>query len=312
MKKAVLCLMILILSCQITACGHDRTEKENASDPLKIYYINNEETKLVYESYQPESEGTEELIDELLEAMGRESKNVFHKRVLSETIRVTNYVLSDKGLTLNFNEGYSTLSGITEILYRAAIVKTLCQIKGVPSVEFSVNNQPLMATSDKAVGFMSDEDFIDNTGSETNFYQNANMNLFFANKKGDALKEVRVNVVYDGTIPMEQLIIERLISGPSSISNVDTDKIFPTLPANTKLLKTSVKDGICYVDFNEAFLEKIPDITDEVAIYSIVNSLVEMSTINKVQFTINGEQRATYRESTEFNGQFQRNLDLVK
>ena len=44
----------------------------------------------------------------------------------------------------------------------------------------------------------------------------------------------------------------------------------------------------------------------EVAVYSIVNSLVELDNINKVQILVNGEVPSTFSNST-----FERNLDYV-
>jgi hypothetical protein len=45
-------------------------------------------------------------------------------------------------------------------------------------------------------------------------------------------------------------------------------------------------------------------------VYAIVNSLAELATINKVQFTINGEKVEKFRETLEFDVPFYRNLDL--
>ena len=90
--------------------------------------------------------------------------------------------------------------------------------------------------------------------------------------------------------------------------------MYPTIPEGTTLLNVTTKEGICYVDFNEKFLEKIPEITNETAIYSVVNSLMELPkrNISKVQFLINGEVVPTYREGFAFDGYFERNLSLIK
>ena len=57
------------------------------------------------------------------------------------------------------------------------------------------------------------------------------------------------------------------------------------------------------------FLEKLPDVTDGVAIYSIVNSLVELPGINKVQFRINGQPAETFH-NTNLGVLFERNLAI--
>lgn len=286
-------------------------EKEDTA--FKVYYMDSSDSKIVCETFLPEEETTENLIWECIGVLKNAPQNSTYKSVLPDPIEVLDITLQDKGqLTLNFNEAYAAQNGITEILARAAIVKTISQVEGVNYIEFYVNGLPLMLSVDKAVGFMTPEDFIDNTGEETNFYQNATLTLFFAKAGGQMLKEIRVNIVYDGTISMEQLVIQQLIAGPSSISGIDLDEVLATVPPNTKLIKISVKDGICYLDLSNEFIDKNPDITNEVAIYSIVNSLVELSSIDKVQFSINGEQRATYRDGMVFNVIFERNLDLVE
>ena len=48
------------------------------------------------------------------------------------------------------------------------------------------------------------------------------------------------------------------------------------------------------------------NVSTEVAVYSIVNSLVELDNINKVQILVNGEVPSTFSNFT-----FERNLDYV-
>ena len=76
--------------------------------------------------------------------------------------------------------------------------------------------------------------------------------------------------------------------------------------------KVTVKEKTCYVDFSKEFLNKQDDITDKVAIYSVVNTLIELPNVNKVQFSIDGEQVLKYNESMSFGEPFERNLDIVK
>ena len=47
-----------------------------------------------------------------------------------------------------------------------------------------------------------------------------------------------------------------------------------------------------------------------IPIYSIVNSLCEISYVNKVQITINGSQDVMFRDVISLNTQFERNLEL--
>lgn len=289
-----------------------KEHSENKKNEYEIYYCNSEETELVSASYEAKATDAMDLISELIDAMSKVPKSLQYKKVKPDNVELLTFELNDDGqLILHFNSNYSNLTGISEIFLRAAVVKMMCQIKGVECVEIYVEDQPLMQSADKPYGFETAEDFIDNTGRETNFSQNVTMSLYFANKKGNRLKEVDVSVTYDGTISLEQLIIQRLIDGPGVIKNIENEEVKATIPKGTVVQKTAIREGVCYVYLNKKFMNKLPDITDEVAIYSIVNSLCEMSSINKVQFMIDGVAVPTYREKIKFDGFFERNLDIV-
>lgn len=82
-----------------------------------------------------------------------------------------------------------------------------------------------------------------------------------------------------------------------------------TINPNTKIINVTTKDGICYVNLDDNFLTVPDNVSMDAAVYSIVNSLVELSNINKVQILVNGEVPTT---SAIFqNSTFERNLDMV-
>ncbi len=202
-------------------------------------------------------------------------------------------------MLINFDTNYSQLSEIPEVLCRATVVKTMCQIPGIDFVLFNVNGQLLIDSNGVQTGLMTSEFFIENTGAEINY----KVTLYFANETGDSLKVTSRNIFYTGAAPIEELVINQLINGPTEIG------LYASIPNGTTLLNVSTKESICYVDFNEKFLEKLPDVTDEVTIYSVVNSLVELPGINKVQFRINGKSVETFG-NTSFDVLFERNLSI--
>lgn len=314
MKKYGIWIYLIFIVLIISGCDKSDANEEKQESPYKIYYLDNSQTKLVSEPYEVKSITPERQINEYVKALsGMPPTNLAYRKALPDNVTFTvKSNLDKRQLTVELDANYLKLKGTSEILCRAAIVKTLCQVEKVEYVEFVVDGQPLKNSNDKPVGFMKGEDFIDNTGGETNYEQNALVSLFFADIEGKKLLETRVKIKYDGTIPVEQLVIEQLIKGPESIEGVKVNQLYPTIPQETKLIKASTKDGICYVDFNNEFLKKIKGLKDEVVIYSIVNSLVELPAINKVQFTINGQTIASYGEGLPFDGTFERNLDIVK
>lgn len=317
MRKIGSIFALLVLILAMTGCGKKQTGQDKIAEGKNyLYYLNNAENQLVAEEYtaMTDREDTRGQVEEYLKALTTTApKNRSYKKAIPESVVITQVGDVEKEqLTLSFNAEYRKLSVTQEILCRAAIVKTLCQVEDVTYISFLVDGQPLKDSLDKPVGFMTAEDFIDNTGGETKFEQNAIVTLYFSDKTGKQLVETRVKIRYDGAVPIEQLVMEQLVKGPESIAGVDKNEVFATIPEGTKLSKITVKDGICYVDFNEAFLKKRAAISDEVAVYSVVDSLIEIPAVNKVQITVNGEPVPVFGDGSPLDIPFERNLDIVK
>lgn len=304
----VFCIAAFLAGCQ------GESSKKNVNSPYKIYYLNNSQTQVVSEGYEMQGITEEEQLLELVEALNTLiPKDLTYRKALPDNVVLSVRTdIQKEQLTVLLDSNYKLLTGTSEILCRAAIVKTLCQVEGVEYVEFLIDGQPLTNSLDVPIGFMTASDFIDNTGGETNYEQNALVTLFFANAEGNKLKKTHVNITYNGTIPIEQLVIEQLIKGPESINGVEENQLFRCISADARLIRVTVKDDVCYADFDEELLNKPANITDEAAVYSLVNTLVELPEINKVQFTVNGKQVAAFTEGMAFDISFERNLDLVE
>ena len=90
-----------------------------------------------------------------------------------------------------------------------------------------------------------------------------------------------------------------------------TEGAYPTVNPTTKIVSVNVKDGTCYVDLNNDFLSQPYNVASDVTFYSITNSLVELSNVNRVQISVNGESNISYRENMSLNNVFERNLDIL-
>lgn len=301
-------LLLLIAFFLVLVLKHQK----KAYQGYYIFCLDANETKVQFEPYQPKKEKAEELVQEFIDKMMQEPLDISMKKAIPDNVSVDEFVLSDQGeLSLYFDSSYGNYDGVTEILRRAAIVKTLCQVKAVDSVQFFVAGQPLTDTNSDAIGFMTADTFIDNTGGES-YEQSATLNMYFATKDGNALSVVPVEITYDATIPLEQMTIEQLIKGPYSIEGITEDQVLATIPKGTRLNSITVKEHTCYVDFSSEFLKKPNEISPEVAIYSVVNTLTELPTVNKVQFSIDGEQVLLYNDTINLGEVFERNLDLIQ
>lgn len=310
-KWLAVCLMVLVMAV-MTACGKGKEEKEVTT--YQIYCVNYDETGVLSYDYTTESKDSDAVLLELFEQLRTVPERLEYKAPMAGEFTLLNYSLAEGQLLLNFDENYKKQEILTEILTRAAIVRTLMQVQEVKYVSFVVNNEPLQDASGNVVGVMNNDTFINNAGNEINTYEKAKIKLYFANEAGDGLVTVSRTKVYSSNVSLERLIVEELIAGPKEGDTISSKsrKSYPVMNADTKIIDVNVRDGICYVNLNSGFLNQTHNVTPEVTIFALSNSLAEIANVNKVQISINGETNVNYREAINLSTVFERNLDLVE
>ncbi len=294
-----LCLFICILG--LAGCE----KQEEVDNAISVYYVSNSETKIEKHAYSLQATEVEAQMEELFKELSTVSIKKEYKPPLTYGFRVTSYELSDEKLMIHVDEKYKELTIAQEVLVRASIVRTMTQLPEISFVAIRVNGEPLYDAVGKMVGWMNADQFVENPGKEINSYEEVQLHLYFANAAGTGLIETTRTKEYNTNISLEKLIVEELIKGPNG------EGIYPTINPDTKVANITVKDNICYVNLDETFLTQLYQVTPDVTIYSIVNSLTGLPNVHKVQILLNGETALTYREKYDLATYFERNLDIV-
>ena len=302
---AALCIAVSLAGCKE---GSLATPENGA---VQVFYLNSDETEIIASDVSVVSAptDTEALIAELSEKLSDISGKPGYEAPVSGPVKLVDHTVNEGLLTLYFDASYYELSATTEILIRAAIVRTFTQIDGIDTVAFLVDGNPLVDAHGDVVGNMSADRFIYNAGREINTYEKVQLTLYFADEAGSSLRPVYRTVVYNSNILMERLVVEQLIAGPKTSAGGPV--ISPVINPATGIVNISVRDGICYVNLDPTFLTQPYQVTPEVAIYSIVNSLAEMPDVSKVQILINGDSSADYMDTMPLGNMYSRNLDIV-
>ena len=301
---------VLVIACLMMILTDGCSKTEEKGTPVDISYLNKNETKLVTETHYFESEDTKERIVEVLTLLCSVPDNKELKATLTTGINIITYSYDGGQVIVSLGEKYRELPKTTEVLTRAALVRSLTNIPGVRYVMITVNGESLTDLSGNAIGIMTADMFVDNAGTQVETVESkVNLRLYFANESGDGLITVNRELTHNAdvsNVPMEKLVVEQLISGPAN------DKSYPTISPGTKLINSTVKDGVCYLTFDSTLITAVNNVTTDVTIYSIVNSLVELSNINKVQIAIEGNKDGKFRDKYELSTVFERNLSLVE
>lgn len=299
------CLLFCV-SCE--SLGGDDTDR------YTLTYLDSDVTGLVEKDYETtlSRDATDALVKEFLKQLQSGGEDVNAKSPISENVEILDYQIKNSQLSLFFSAAYNEKSGIEEILSRAAIVESLCQIDGISYVEFYVEDQPLMLAGN-AVGLMNDDSFVlnlEDQGQE----KSKQVTLYFANAKGTALRGVSTSVTYNSATPLAEMLVERLILGEETIMGLEEqkDEILPAIPEETVLNSLTIRDQVCYVDLGSGFNNLLEGISSEVSVYALVNTLCELSNVSHVQFTIDGEPQDKYGEMEHFSSLLERKLDLVE
>lgn len=306
MKRIWMAAVFLLALSLLAACRSKQPESDGQGT-ISVYYINKEATKITPVESALEAGTTEEQVENAISVL-LESPVKLSLWSPVNGYQIQGWQIQDTQLTLDVSAEYKKIDFTAEVLMRAALVRTLTQISGIDYVILTVNGEPFTDSLGAAVGPMTADMFIDNAGNEINAYEKVRLNLYFANETGDGLVQITTSpVVYNSNISMEKLVIEQLIQGPTA----DMEGAWPVINPSTKVIGVTVKDGTCYVNLDSNFLTQFYNVTADVAVYSIVNSLAELSNINKVQFAVNGEMGIIFRENFDLENMYERNLDLV-
>lgn len=289
-KLLLLCGAVLML---FSSCAQRKSMWEGGD---YIYGINSDYTKIMKIAYEFPKGDVEEIVSDMLTELARPVENIEYLPAIPENVRVQKYEVDQEIAYIDFSKEYLEIQMLEEKLTRAAVVQSLLQIKGISGVWISVDGERLKNSEGKSVGLLTADDFVQNAGSSPSSYQTDTLTLYFANKGGDKLVEQKVDVKYNSNISKEKLIVEKLMAGPKK-----GEEAYPTLNPDATLLSVTTKDGICYVNFDSQFLNSVYDIMPELTIYSLVNSLVEGTSAETVQITVNGEKNVVYKEKIDLS-----------
>lgn len=293
-----LLMLVLLSGCQ--------SEEEKEGKGPFLYYVNMEGTALEKESYEIKEKTPEKAVDKMLEKLAETPEDIEVKASIPSKVKIKKTEVRANEVHIYMNEKYRELEEVQEILCRASIVQSLTQIEGIEKVAFYIGKEPLKTKSGDIVGFMKADSFVRDTKNALKSSQQTTLTLFFPNEKGNALVSEKVNVRYSGDTSIEKLVIEQLMEGPKMSGAKQL------LSPQVKVLNVSIKDGICYVNFDKQFLEQKYDVEPRVTIYGIVNSLISNGKASRVQIAVEGKTSIKFQEIVYLNEPLDRNVELVE
>lgn len=188
--------------------------------------------------------------------------------------------LDDAGIAhVIFSDAYAALDGMSKTLADSCTLCTLAQFPEINGVAIQGGGEDAQEGP-----VLRREDII--TGIESLRLQEHEITFYFPSSSMDSLVAVNKNIVISEADSLTKTILEHLILG----YRFDTG-FRRHISQYTQCFSAQVRSRTCYVDLSADFLE-LNLCSDEgisLTVYSIVDTLCLLDTIDRVQFTIDGE-----------------------
>lgn len=301
--------LLTLMMC--VGCQKKTTPPDN---PISIYFFDSTKNTLVEETLPEEINQLQSKQDQVEYIISRLKEN---KSTLLTPIQIglqmpieengtTSINTNEKTVKINFTSEYNDLTPQQKIGMRASIVYSLTQLEFIDSVDFSVEQMPLTMATGRPVGDMDTNDINTKTLEPNPATKSFILNVYFKNSEGKLVKEFH-KIAGSNSSKEEKLVIEELIQGPKN------DELSATVPKDLKINTIDILNGVCQLDLSFDPKSKFfKDETDKtLMIYSIVNSLTELSQIKKVILSIDGQDEIAFTSKINLPATFERSEDYI-
>lgn len=278
MKK--LCLLLAFIIMAVSGCniaGRPKTEE------IKLYYALKGNTGLGVESrsieYKDQINKYENTLKELIK--GPSDTNKFETSI-SKDVKVLGVEADKENLTVNLSKEFNVFSGsLHEAAAVASVVDTLLQFPELLKVRILIEGQELIAPSGEPYGYLEFIDF------NTKDMVEKEITLYFADSQAMYLVPEKRTLFINKDTPENdfyRLVLEELIKGPVS------ENLYRTIPEEVKVEYVELDGDLLKVDFSEEMHSKHwgGAAGEAMTVNSIVNTMTEFETINRVLPTVDG------------------------
>lgn len=269
MKKRCLSLLLALLLCfSLCSCSGDKK-----TSALQIYYptVGSSLTAQSVSSRDYFGSGNiEALTTALLEEL------------FGGKVQLVDWLQISDVLRLDLSAEYGELSGIDLTLAECCIVLTLCQLDSVDWVQINVAGIPGQVRP-----YLSPSNIIF-TGAEEEPREFL-VELYFPRSGGRGLGFESRKLILTEDDDLYTEVTRALLAGPESTG------LHSPFPEELEVLGSKLDGGVCHVNFSSHLLE--PDASSaehDLLLYSIVDTLGNLDSVNSVQLLVEGEPLLHY------------------
>ena len=313
---AVLLTVLVILSlagCQnIENLVKSRLQRssDKSGSGYNIYYLNQNGDGILGTAYQLTSTTEESIVDECMKALAEEPEKSVYRAVLTGPAAVENYKYDKqkKSLAIYFSESFELMPETSQLLTRAAVVKTMTQFRNIVDyVTIKIGGSWLTGANGEVLR-MDRDFFVSEITNDLDLHEDARMTLYFLSENGRKLAAYEATQRYYNYSKdsLAAVVMDALLRGPV------TDQYRSPLSSSIQVRSIHISDGLCTVDFNRAFLTPVENVPYKMTVYSVVSTLCALGTVNEVNITVEGETVTEAPEDVVLSGPMTPDTSLIE
>jgi len=298
-RKSFLCLILAAL--MLGGCKKEEVQENG----YQIYYTDEEGKRIQSESYIPEKEDPEYLLEQM---MKKWAEDVEDKKMISakpKEVELLSYEIEKRSLVVDFSSAYNELSNTEEIMLRTSLSKTMLQIPEIKSVQIMIEGEKLTDKMGKVIPSMTDKSFVNVDDIGVDGFETIEYPFYFADDNGNLEVEKRT-IHYSSSSEKLQTVLKQLISGTKKKS------LNGVIASDTKILNSKIENGLCTVNFSKEFNYSVDGVLPDISIYALVNTLCELNGVTSVKINIEGDTESYYLDTVDLSSPFEKREDLIK
>ncbi len=289
-KKQIILIAIIFLVL-LGVAGYRYMKFIEQVSVIDVYYLNSSKLGIEPVTKRYDSSLSKEDIIAAVYKVFSDSQQSSKSTLVSakpENVEIQNYNLDDQGLlTVSFSPEYKDLTNIEEINFKAAFVWTFTDLEFIKKIKFEIDGYPYTTANTTVIDYFDRTNVIVEPTIALDIAVQREIVLYYGIQSDDQklylTSEPRTATTQEG-VAIEEVIVSELIKGSE-----DGNKSL--IPSDVRIRQVKRENSICFIDLDESFLKgNLTEREQKLRVYSLVNSLTELSNVDKVQILINAKK----------------------
>ncbi|MCT4585044.1 MAG: GerMN domain-containing protein [Peptostreptococcaceae bacterium] len=298
MKKLRLFIVFMLSVFILTSCNMNQ-EKQMKTREIKLFYPNNDGTEILWMTRPIDYIEEDEKYDIALNTLINGPYSLDMSRAINEKTKINSIKKDKEKIIVDLSKDFLKFgNNLNEINAIVTLTNTLTQFEEIDEVKLTVDSKKVI--SSKGIAYENLVKF------DLNEEKELIIDLYIPNENYTKLMTKKESIKIKSGEPLGFKVLEKLIE----VSNNDDKNL---IPKGTKILGYKQNNKIVTINFNKEFVDNHNggNTGEMMSIYSIVNTLCSLDTIEEIVFEVEGEKKEYYKH-IDLSKSFKLNQELIE